>query len=134
MATNTETYGAPFIYNGKQSAKSTNEGGTPTPNDSIVMQSPFDRAVRIFKDGGQWYKKTADGTVAVSGNYYTPDFVVTGIVINDNNEDGNYVGFDIPHLNELRVRFFPGLDRPYRVTRLYFGEAFTNATDIILLG
>jgi hypothetical protein len=132
----TTDYGAPYIYNGKQVAKNTNEPASPGPNDSMVMQAPFDKAVELRRASGKWQKDIGDGNgwTDISGSSYTPDFVVTGICVDDDTDDGNYVTFDIPHFEKLRKRMYAGLERPYRVTRVHFGDANTSASQISLLG
>ena len=132
------------VQNALQRVGSATPSPLPTGEMAQIMQTQFVKAVRILRKGAaataEWWINDGEdgayrllGTVsATSGIRYDPDFVCRAITTNDKNADGESLMVDMPETNKHIVRVYAGLDRPYRITRVYINEN-TNIQDIVLL-
>ena len=103
-----------------------------------LLGAPFTNAVWLFKKADQWFVDIGDGSGPrqYDGDTYTPQFVVTGITTNENDDDGKNVMIDLPRFKKLNVRLYSGLDRPYNATKVYLKNSFSAGTvgSVILTG
>jgi hypothetical protein len=105
---------------------------------AMLLQKPFGRAISLTRVNNAWFIDRHDGkgVVAFIADYFEPLWPITGITTNDTAETGGIMRVDLAdevNGQNILIRVFSGLDRPYHITRIYLASV-TDVDSVILLG